>query len=152
MKDRMTVTQFKAQFGDQTWKVDDKKRKTGKHGKGGKRADLDARYFRSAMEANIYRYALFLLRHKQIKSVEYEKTEYEFPIRRGVRFYKPDLDIVNLDDSFEHWEVKGWNDPKSKTQLKRMAKYYPKVKVVFIGTREYRDIQRRVSKLIPGWE
>ena len=34
-----------------------------------------------------------------------------------------------------------------KTKLKRMAKYYPKVKIVLIGSSEYRNLCKKVGKL-----
>jgi hypothetical protein len=49
-------------------------------------------------------------------------------------------------------EVKGWMDAKSKTRLKRMAKYYPHVSLIVIGEKEYRQISKTVSSLIPHWE
>ncbi len=43
-------------------------------------------------------------------------------------------------------------DPKSKTKLKRMAKYYPNIKLVLIDKKYYEDIKKKMSKIIPGWE
>lgn len=113
-------------------------------GTGGKRADLGNRFFRSSMEANIARYYNYL----GIKW-EYEPCEFKFPIERGIRFYKPDF---YLPDEGKYIECKGWYDPKSKTRMKRMAKYHPCVKVDIIQWHEYQEICKQVSGLIPNWE
>lgn len=113
-------------------------------GTGGRRADLDNRYFRSMMEANVARYYNFV----GIKW-EYEPREFKFPIERGIRFYKPDF---YLPDTDTYIECKGWFDPKSKTRMKRMAKYFPEVKVHIMDWVEYKALAKQVSMLIPGWE
>lgn len=113
-------------------------------GTGGKRADLGNRFFRSKMEANMARYYNYL----GIKW-EYEPCEFKFPIERGIRFYKPDF---YLPDEGKYIECKGWYDPKSKTRMKRMAKYHPKVKVQIIQWHEYQEISKQVAGLIPNWE
>lgn len=113
-------------------------------GTGGKREDLDNRFFRSSMEANIARYYNFLgIRW------EYEPCEFKFPIERGIRFYKPDF---YLPDTNMYIECKGWLDAKSKTRMKRMKKHFPEIKLQMIGWAEYREITKSVSKLIPNWE
>lgn len=117
----------------------------------GKRADLGI-YVRSSYEANYCRFLKWLVSNGVIKSWEYEPDEFEFPIKRGTRFYKPDFKITNNDGSIEYHEVKGWMDPKSKTQLKRMAKYYTDVKIVVIDADAYRAIARDVKGFLAGWE
>ena len=42
-------------------------------------------------------------------------------------------------------------DTKSTTKLKRMAKYYPHIKIVVIDRAAYREISKW-QRLIPGWE
>jgi hypothetical protein len=70
---------------------------------------------------------------------------------RGVRSYKPDFRIVNIDGSICYHEVKGFLDKQSKTKLKRMEKYYPDVKIRVVTSKNMREIAKW-SKLIKGWE
>lgn len=119
--------------------------------RGGKREDLGF-YVRSAWEANYARYLNWLVEQRQIKSWRYEPVTFWFEaIKRGVRSYKPDFEVVNLDDSLEYHEVKGWDYARGQTARKRMAKYHPKVKLVLIGKEEYRAIAKW-KRLIPEWE
>lgn len=124
---------------------------TKKTAKGGKRADLDNQYFRSTWEANICRYLLWLVEQGEIKSYAYEPCEFEFPVKRGNRFYKPDFRVVNTDGSHEWWEIKGYMDKDSAVKLKRMAKHYPQETVILIDSDAYRAIAKW-RRLIPGWE
>lgn len=111
------------------------------------------KYYRSRWEANYARYLEWLVQKKQIKSWSHESTTFWFEeIKRGVCSYLPDFDVELLDDSIEHHEVKGYMDPKSKTKLKRMARYHPNVKIVLIGAKNYKAIERAVCRLVPGWE
>jgi hypothetical protein len=43
-------------------------------------------------------------------------------------------------------------DQRSRTAIKRMAKYHPTIKLLVIDSKAYRKIAREVSKLIPEWE
>ena len=112
--------------------------------KGGWRDDL-GRFVRSSWEAN---YARFLTFSKV--RWEYEPKTFWFPVKRGTRSYTPDF---YLPDEDAYHEIKGWLDPKSMTKLKRMAKYYPDVKIVVIGGRWFSDANRKgLCRLIPNWE
>jgi hypothetical protein len=62
---------------------------------------------------------------------------------------KPDFYLPETDT---YIECKGWYDPKSKTRMKRMAKYFPDIKVHIIDWHEYKAIEKTVSMLIPEWE
>jgi len=119
---------------------------------GGKREDLGDRYFRSMWESNYARYLNWLVEHQAIKGWQYEPDTFEFPVKRGTLFYTPDFKVTNLDGSVEYHEVKGYMDPKSQTQLKRMAKYHPQVKVVVIDQQQYRAVAKAVAAMIPTWE
>ena len=55
---------------------------------------------------------------------------------------------MNNDDSEEFWEVKGYMDSKSKTKLKRMAKYYPDVKLVLIDSTYYNDLKKKLGAIL----
>ena len=120
--------------------------------KGGKREDLDDMYFRSSWEANYARYLNFLVDNGEIISWKYEVDRFDFPVERGTREYTPDFKIYENDGRIIYHEIKGWMDAKSKTKLKRMAKYYPEEEVIVIGEDEYKAISKQVRNLIPNWE
>jgi hypothetical protein len=113
---------------------------------------VDKTFFaRSRWEANIGAYLQFLKEKNEIKDWEHEpKTFWFLEIKRGVRSYLPDFFITNNDDSTYYIEVKGYMDAKSKTKLKRMAKYYPDVKVDVIEEKRYNAIKRN-SSLYKHW-
>lgn len=115
---------------------------------GGKR-----NYYRSLWEANYARYLQFLKEQGEIADWEHEPDTFWFEnIKRGVRSYLPDFKVTNTGGSVEYHEVKGWMDPKSKTKIRRMAKYYPEVKLIVIDKKAYGAIKRRARALLEGWE
>lgn len=122
--------------------------------RGGKREDLNDTYFRSAWEANFARYLNFLVDNGDIMRWEYEVDTFEFSeIKRGTRSYTPDFKVFESEDAEPYYyEVKGWMDAKSKTRLKRMAKYYPNVRVIVFGQKEYTSLKKNLAGLIPNWE
>lgn len=122
--------------------------------RGGKRADLNGMYFRSAWEANYARYLNFLVGQGQIVGWEYEPQTFVFEaIKRGTRAYTPDFKVLLLDGLHEWHEVKGWMDQKSQTRLKRMSKYFPAEKVVVVGADWFRAASKGpLPGLIPYWE
>lgn len=105
--------------------------------------ELDGKkyYLRSSWEFEYAYYLDYLKKQGEIKEWEYEVDTFWFEnIKRGVRSYTPDFKITNNDDSIEYHEVKGWLDAKSKTKLKRIAKYYPEVKLELIDEKRYKSI------------
>ena len=111
------------------------------------------RYFRSRWEANYGFYLEWLLKHGKIKKWEHEPETFWFKgIKRGVLSYLPDFRITLLNGDIEYHEIKGWMDARSKTKIKRMAKYFPKVTLVVIDSKEYRKLKLQVCKIVPGWE
>ena len=125
------------------------KRKTRK----GKRTDLDGVYFRSAWEANYARYLNFLIKQQCLYKWEYETCEFEFPVKRGRRFYLPDFKIWERRNSEPYFvEIKGYMDQVSRTKLKRMKKYYPEIRVDLVQAKQYYEIKKKLSKAIPNWE
>lgn len=109
-------------------------------------------YFRSRWEANYARYLQWLKERGDILEWEYEPETFWFDkIKRGVRSYLPDFRIHELNGSKPLHEVKGWMDARSKTTLKRMAKYHPEETIILIREKEYRALSR-FSALIGGWE
>lgn len=104
-------------------------------------------YFRSKWEANYALYLDFLKGKGQIKDWKYENKIFEFPVKHGTTRYMPDFEITQNNGELTYDEVKGFLTPKAKTQLKRMAKYYPKVKVTVVD-REFMKALNRFSKLL----
>ena len=108
-------------------------------------------WVRSGWERNYCAYLDWLKDLGEIQDWAYEPDEFEFPVKRGTRFYKPDFKVTNSDGSVEFHEVKGHWTGKAKTQVKRFGKYYPELKLVIIGKEAYKAIAEK-SALIPGWE
>lgn len=106
-------------------------------------------YFRSKWEANYALFLDFLVRQKEIKEWEYEVDVFIFEkIKFGTRSYRPDFKVFNHDGSFEYHEVKGYMDGKSKTKLKRMTKFYPEIKIILVDSDYYKDLYKKMSKLL----
>ncbi len=106
-------------------------------------------YFRSKWEANYALYLDFLVKQGEIDHWEYEVDCFMFEqIKLGTRSYRPDFKVFNKDGTFEYHEVKGYMDSKSKTKLKRMAKYYPEVKLILIDQPVYNDIKKKLGKML----
>lgn len=114
---------------------------------GGQRA-----FFRSKWEANYARYLEWLKARGEIDSWEHEPTTFWFKgVRRGTVSYLPDFRVIERGAEIYH-EVKGWMDGKSKTKIKRMAKYHPDVRLLVIDAKAYRSIAKTMAALIPDWE
>lgn len=110
-------------------------------------------FFRSRWEANYAAYLEWLRSIGQIQSWEHEPHTFWFEgIRRGVVSYLPDFRVTNPNGSIEWHEVKGWMDARSKTTIARMAKYHPSEKLVVVAGKQYNEIKRKVSSIVPGWE
>lgn len=112
--------------------------------------DINGRkmFFRSKWEVNYALYLDWLIKEKQILKWEYEADVFMFDkIKLGTRSYRPDFKIYNLDGSIEYHEIKGWMDNKSKTKIKRMRIYYPKIKLIVIETIGYKDLVKKVGRI-----
>jgi hypothetical protein len=106
-------------------------------------------YFRSKWEANYALYLDFLIKQGEIKDWEFESETFFFEnIKLGTRSYRPDFKVFNPDDSVEYHEVKGYMDARSKTKLKRMAKYFPDVKLILIERTFYMDMVKKMKGII----
>ena len=106
-------------------------------------------FFRSKWEANYALYLDFLVKYKQIRKWEYEPDVFIFSkIKFGTRSYKPDFKVYNDDKNFEYYEIKGHMTARSKTQIKRMAKYYPDIRLIIIAGDVYEDIRKKLGKLL----
>lgn len=121
-------------------------------GKRGKRADLENRYFRSSWEANYARYLNFLQANNEIVSWEYEPETFVFHgVTRNPLSYTPDFKITERDGTIVYHEIKGWMDSKSRSKLRRMARFYPDIEILVIDENAYRALSKWAS-LIEGWE
>lgn len=106
-------------------------------------------FFRSKWEANYSLYLDFLIKNGDIKNWEYEADNFFFDkIKLGTRSYRPDFKVFNKNGSFEYHEIKGYMTSKSKTQLKRMKKYFPQIKLVLIEKAFYVDMMKKMKGLI----
>ena len=111
------------------------------------------KYYRSRWEANYARYLEWLREIGEIKSWEHEPDVFWFEkIKRGCVSYLPDFKVTENNGKIVYHEVKGWMDKRSKTKLKRMAKYYPDVELILIDAKPYKSIERQMCRSIPGWE
>jgi len=113
----------------------------------------EKRYFmRSQWELNYACYLDFLKQNGDIKDWEYEVDTFWFEaIKRGVRSYNPDFKIHENNGDIVYHEVKGYMDAKSKTKIKRMAKYHPEIKLIVIAKKEYEAIKKN-RHLFKGWQ
>ena len=125
---------------------------SGPRGKGGRRADLGDTYFRSRWEANWARFLNALVARGEVTEWLYEAQTFEFPVKRGSRFYTPDFLVRYPDGREEFHEIKGYMDAKSATKIKRMRIHYPSVKLVVIDRKEYRRLAKVLAPWVPGWE
>lgn len=120
---------------------------------GGRRADLENRYFRSGWEANYARYLNFLLSQGQIQSWEYEPRTFVFEgVTRGAITYTPDFRVTENDGTVIYHEVKGWLTPRAKMAMKRMAEHYPDVQIRLVDEPVYRVLNRQCRGMLPNWE
>lgn len=110
-------------------------------------------FFRSLWEANYARYLQWLKDHRQIAKWEHEPETFWFEgIKRGTVSYLIDFRVTELTGAVIYHEVKGWMDQRSRTKLKRMAKYHPQIKVILIDKAAYQAIAKKARVLVPGWE
>ena len=111
------------------------------------------KYYRSKWEANYARVLEFQRKQGLITSWLHEPETFWFEkIKRGTRSYLPDFKVTYPDGHIEYHEVKGWYDDRSKTKVRRMAKYYPEVKLRMIFAKDYKALKRQLSGLIRDWE
>jgi hypothetical protein len=113
--------------------------------------DIPGIHFRSLWEANYARYLDWLREQGQIESWAYEPDTFVFHgVTRAPVTYTPDFRVTELDGSVVYHEVKGWMDGKSKSKLKRMAKFYPAVRIIVVDESGYRAIAKWAAA-IPHW-
>jgi hypothetical protein len=111
------------------------------------------KYYRSRWEANYGRYLEWLKSLGKVAAWQHEPETFWFVgIRRGVCSFLPDFRVEYPDGRVEYHEVKGWMDDKSKTKIRRMAKYHPGTVLVVIDAKAYGKLAKAVGGLIGGWE
>lgn len=113
--------------------------------------DIPGIFFRSMWECNYARYLDWLKGQGEIADWSYEPDAFVFHgVVRAPVTYTPDFKVTETDGSVVYHEVKGWMDGKSSSKLKRMAKFYPDVKIVVIDEAAYRSIAGWHA-LVPFW-
>jgi hypothetical protein len=109
-------------------------------------------FFRSSWEENYAHYLEWLKQRGEIQEWQHEPDTFWFDkVKRGTRSYLPDFKVINKNGETEYHEVKGWMDAKSKTKIKRMAKYHPTVKLVIIDSKRYKALEKTVMGIVPNW-
>lgn len=111
------------------------------------------KYYRSRWEANYARFLSWMESNGQISGWSHEPETFWFEgIKRGCVSYLPDFLVIKKDGSREYHEVKGWMDNRSKTKIRRMAKYFPKIRLIVVDSKAYGRLKNSVSRIVPGWE
>lgn len=111
------------------------------------------KYYRSKWEANYARYLEWLKQKGDISDWKHEPETFWFDgIKRGCMSYLPDFKVTESNGSIAYHEVKGWMDDRSKTKIKRMAKYHPNVKLIVIDSKSYASIKKVMQPIIKDWE
>jgi hypothetical protein len=109
-------------------------------------------YFRSRWEANYAAILEFQIKHGSVARWEHEPETFWFEgLKRGTVSYLPDFRVTSKDGSVAYHEVKGRFDSRSKTKIRRMAKYHPAVKMVVIDATAYRALAKQFRGM-PWWE
>ena len=122
--------------------------KAGWHEIGGKR-----KYYRSNWEANYAHYLEWLKGLGEIKDWLHEPKTFWFEgIKRGSVSYLPDFLVTENDGREVYHEVKGWMDDRSRVKIARMRRYHPTITLVVIDSKAYKELRRKVSGLVPGWQ
>jgi hypothetical protein len=111
------------------------------------------KFYRSKWEANYAYYLQWLKDGGHIADWKHEPTTFWFEgVKRGTVSYLPDFWVKENSGAEAYHEVKGWMDDRSKTKIRRMAKYHPKVKLIVIDSKGYAALKKSVAGLVPGWE
>ncbi len=109
-------------------------------------------YFRSSWEVNYANYLQWLKSLGKILEWEFEAETFWFDgIKRGCVSYLPDFRVTETDGEYVYYEIKGWMDERSRTKIKRMAKYHPAVKLIVVDSKEYNALSKKMKNIVPGW-
>lgn len=106
-------------------------------------------YFRSKWEANYALYLDFLIKQNVVKDWEFEADTFFFDkIKSGTKKYIPDFKVTMIDGSVEYHEVKGFTVARDRTKIRRMAKYFPEIKLVQIDKTFYNDLYKKFKTVL----
>jgi hypothetical protein len=109
-------------------------------------------YLKSRWEKRYCLYLSFMKKHDHIVDYWYEPDTFWFDgIKRGTNNYKPDFKVQFPSGKMEYFEVKGYMDAKSKTKIKRMAKYHPNVVLRVIDKDWFKNGARMLKNVLPDW-
>ena len=111
------------------------------------------KYYRSKWESNYAYYLQWLKERGEILDWKHEPKVFWFEgVKRGTVSYLPDFLVTEKNGKEAYHEVKGWMDDRSKTKIRRMAKYHPNVTLIVVDKKAYESLRKTVSKIVPGWE
>lgn len=108
-------------------------------------------YYRSLWECSYAAYLQWMMENGEIKSWKHEPRTFWFTsIKRGVRSYLPDFEVVTKKNQTMYIEIKGYMDAKSKTKINRFRKYYPEFDLEIIDKTWFKE-NKHLAKIVPGW-
>ena len=109
-------------------------------------------YLKSNWERRYCLYLSFMKKHGHIIDYWYEPETFYFKgIKRGTTNYKPDWKVLFPSGNFEFIEVKGYLDSKSATKIKRMAKYFPELKLRVVDGTWFKANALMLKKVLKNW-
>lgn len=115
----------------------------------GYRSDTGDIEFKSAMEANLFRFYT----SKGVKC-EYEPDRFVFPKNSNsfnIHVYIPDFRI-NIGKFVYYLEAKGTMDKRSIEKIRLFQRFYPRLKLYLISWGTYKKIEKLYRHSIPTWE
>jgi len=124
--------------------------------KNGMRKDLNMS-FRSRWEANYARILKF-----NDKDINYEKDRFTLYEEDGsiANVYTPDfkidekkyIEVKGHADAFDEWGCTCKRCFRDKNKMELMAEQYPKIEIILIGRKEYKDLCQKYNFFIDNWE
>lgn len=109
-------------------------------------------FFRSLWEVRWAHYLEWRVARGEINRWEYEPDRYVFhEVESNNRIYIPDFKVWTDPETFHYEEIKGWYSPRDRVKMARMTKYYPDIRVVLVDEPVYREVEAKLSRVIPGW-
>lgn len=97
--------------------------------------------FKSTWEVGVAKKLQEILDSGEIKQWLYESKHFNFDdMKRGIRSYCPDFEVLLLDGSVLYIEVKGWKMPNAMKRIEMFKERYPNEKFYLIDEREYKKI------------
>jgi hypothetical protein len=120
--------------------------------KGWLEIDEKRMYLKSNWEKRYCLYLSFMKKYNHIVDYWYEPDTFWFKdIKRGTTSYLPDFKVQFPSGNIEYIEIKGYETAKDRTKYKRMAKYYPDVKLRVIGGEWFKNNASILKKVLPSW-